>query len=334
MNSAPLISIIVPIYNVEKYVTRCIESLIAQTHKNLEIILVNDGSSDGSTIICEEFAKRDRRIKVIHKQNEGVSIARNIALDSCNGEYILFVDGDDFISPSMTSLLYESLISSKSDISSCGYIMYYEGPAPQFTPAEKSEAVLSGQSALEDMLYQKNIAAGPVAKLYKSELFNNIRYPAGIKYGEDLDVTYRVLSKSKRVVVVPNKEYYYQQRSNSAIQAPFNISRMSSLKVLSNVFEYVERNHPDLVPAVKDRILMEAIFIISTIPINAAFNKEREECFKIIKEYRHQTILSDKSKASHRVLALISLLGPNALTHLRNMKISLKNTKHKLKAGA
>jgi glycosyltransferase involved in cell wall biosynthesis len=322
----PLISVIVPIYNVEKYLSRCIESIINQTYKNLEIILVDDGSPDSSPAICDAFAEKDSRVNVIHKKNGGVSEARNVAIDVSQGVYILFVDGDDFMAPDMIELLCDTLRSNKADVSSCGYINHYkvvEAPLDQ----DNKERVLSGELALEDMLYQRSITTSPWGKLYKKELFNEIRYPLGAKNAQDLAVTYRLLSRSKTVVINSSAKYYYQQREDSAVRSSFTSKRMDALGFAKNILVYIENAHPSLISAAKNRLFMEALFIIVQIPHgkNISFSKEWRECKEVIRRCKKDVLLDRKSKIIYRLYALISFAGCRILSDVYRLKSDLRD---------
>ena len=210
----PLISVIVPIYNVEKYLNKCVDSIINQTYKNLEIILVDDGSPDNCPQICDEYAKKDKRIKVIHKENGGLSDSRNVGIQEAKGEYIGFIDSDDYIDSEMYEYLYNLIEKYSADISNCGHrdvgLVNEEGPLPE------DEIVLNSKEALELLSRDTWIKNFAVNKLYKKSLFidNNIEYPVG-KIMEDILTTYRLIEKAN-IIAVGNKNYYnYLKRDNS-----------------------------------------------------------------------------------------------------------------------
>ena len=210
-----LISIIVPVYNVDKYLDRCIESIRNQTIKNLEIILVDDGSTDNSSAICDSYAKIDKRIKVIHKENGGISSARNKGLECASGDYIGFVDSDDYISSVMYEYLYELLVNNKASVSCVREILVNEDEEVTFDDKMKDAIVMNNKDALKELLKGKVVNDFVWNKLYRRELFNDIRFPLDRKY-EDLATTYKIIRKSNRVVYSDIKLYAYVKRENSA----------------------------------------------------------------------------------------------------------------------
>ena len=202
-----LISVIIPAYNVEKYITRCMESLINQTYTNLEIILVDDGSTDNTSQICDKYAQKDDRIKVIHKQNGGQSEARNQALDIATGKYITFLDSDDYLSEDYIEYMYKLLKNNNADISVCGVqIVNFEDK--QYKIDETEVKIYNTEEALENMLYSEGIEVAVYSKLYPKQYFDDIRFPVGEKY-EDIAVIALLMNKAKKIVYGKKKCYFY-----------------------------------------------------------------------------------------------------------------------------
>lgn len=211
----PLISVIVPVYNVERYINRCIESIVEQTYSNLEIILVDDGTPDSSGIMCDEWAKKDDRIVVYHKQNGGLSDARNFGTDKANGELITYIDSDDYILPEYVEHLYNCLVEHNADISCCNFeYVYSEEREIGFNKNEELTGInkTSGKNACHDLLTSKNGFVYVVAwgKLYKKHLLKMYQYPVG-RYHEDEATTYKYLYSSDTVVLSEKKLYAYFQ---------------------------------------------------------------------------------------------------------------------------
>lgn len=216
-----LISVIVPIYNVEKYLRRCIDSVMMQTYKKIEIILVDDGSSDSCPEICDEYKKKDTRIKVIHKKNGGLSDARNKGIEFAKGDFISFIDSDDVISKTMIEYLYKNMIEYNADISVCNF-KYFCNEEELMTLQNEYESndvekVYSNIEALEILLDGKK-SYGDYAwnKLYKINLFNNVKYPY-MKKMEDIGTTYKLYYKSNKIVIGTSIKYFYFQRADSIL---------------------------------------------------------------------------------------------------------------------
>ncbi len=208
-----LISIIIPVYNVKDYLEKCLHSVCGQTYRNLEIIVVDDGSTDGSGEICDRFAQTDSRIKVIHQLNSGQSCARNKGLSIAQGKYIGFVDSDDWVEPDMYEFLCRLLEDNDADISVCAH--YIERTAT--TEVRYSSGMLtsfSGAEAVRAVIDDKRVRNYLWDKLYKRELFDEIRFPEGQIF-EDMAVSYRILHKAHRVVMQDCPKYHYLQREGS-----------------------------------------------------------------------------------------------------------------------
>lgn len=212
-----MISIIIPVFNVENYVGKCIESVLNQTYRNLQIILVDDGSTDSSGQICEEYAKKDSRILCFHKENGGLSDARNFALDKAKGKYISFIDSDDFVSKKYIDILYNNLVESDADISICNFIRINEGDLPTESiggdrKPRVFDKVESFYALFDNFLgYQFTVAC---CKLYKACIFDHIRYPKGRNY-EDTATAHLIYDKISKVVYEDVNLYYYLVRSSS-----------------------------------------------------------------------------------------------------------------------
>ena len=211
----PLVSIIVPVYNVEKYLKKCVQSIINQTYKNLEIILVDDGSSDNSGKICDEFAQKDNRIKVIHKTNGGLSDARNAGLDVMSGEWVSFVDSDDFIDKFHIENLYLQALRNHSDICVCGFKIVNEDYQTIRNIKVKFSDSLSGNLAFKYSLNSK-IDPSFCNKIFKSSLFKNTRFVKGICY-EDRELIHRIFYKVDRVSFLDSESYFYLKRVGSTM---------------------------------------------------------------------------------------------------------------------
>lgn len=211
-----LVSVIVPIYNVETYLSTCLDSVVAQTYTNLEILLVDDGSTDKSGAICDEYAKLDSRIKVIHQENKGVSAARNVALETCAGEYIMFVDADDYISEDAVAFLYHRLLEDGSDLA-IGQLAELNNERYHVNPRYDwmFDSRLSSGDALALLGTSRDLYGYPVGKLYRSKILDNLQFPT-LTCGEDAWIFPHVLARCSRISISSKIVYYYVQRASSA----------------------------------------------------------------------------------------------------------------------
>ena len=239
----PQISVIVPIYNVDKYLNRCIDSIINQIFTDIEIILINDGSFDKSPQICDDYARKDSRIKVIHKENGGLSDARNTGIKIARGRYLSFVDSDDYLDPSYLAVLFYAAQRNDCDISYCNYAIYKQdrGTHKTINVRKPLPGLTTGKKICKLTIKDFRSRSYVWNKLYRRELFfneDNIRFP--IMYFEDLATTPRLMYHANKVIVVDKCLYYYTKRKGSIV-SHLDIKKMSdyilSLGVLRNFFE-------------------------------------------------------------------------------------------------
>lgn len=212
------ISIIVPVYQVEKYISQCIESILSQTFTDFELILVDDGSKDNSGKICDEYATKDKRIKVIHKENGGAAVARNSGMDKATANYFTFIDGDDYIVPTMLECLYKTILEKDADIVACNYRYVFENGKKDFSTENKAE-ILSGKEIFYNRKNERNYGFWTVVwnKLYKAKTFKNVRFRCG-KYYEDEFWANDIFQMNIKVVTVSDCLYYYRQHSTSTMR--------------------------------------------------------------------------------------------------------------------
>lgn len=250
-NQEKLISVIVPVYNIKDYIEICIESLIGQTYRNLEILLVDDGATDGSGHICDRFAGQDNRITVLHKENGGLSDARNYAIDRAHGDLLAFVDGDDWIHPQMYELMLNVMESQEADVVTCWFEQQdKEFARQQYEQGDLDIKLLSGAGALCDIETPLVVAWN---KLYKKEIFENIRYPKG-KLHEDEYIIHRIFYQCKKVAVIDKPLYFYTIR-NGSIVAQMTSNRIdNAMEALADRVEFsANMNWTEVMQAVVTR---------------------------------------------------------------------------------
>ncbi len=214
----PEISVIVPVYNVEKFINRCVDSILAQSFTDFELWLVDDGSPDNCGMICDEYAQMDERVKVIHKKNGGLSDARNAALDVMQGEYVFFVDSDDWIAVDTLETMHSALMRTGAEVATGNMISVHENGMEKvlYSPTQV-ETVLKGEEVLSTLL-----RPNACNRLYKAEIFHNLRYPVGRLY-EDVFVYHKILSKIDSMVLTGKNSYYYFVRRGSIMNSTYNI---------------------------------------------------------------------------------------------------------------
>lgn len=241
---SPLVSVIVPIYDVEKYLQQCIDSICAQTYSQLEIILVDDGSPDDCGNICDSNAKLDSRIVVIHKENGGLSSARNAGLDIAKGEYIAFIDSDDTIHPQFIEILIGLCEQFECDIAQCDYLDVAENSLKLPLNTQQSIKLYNNRQSMHELCCTGNAAryGCPWNKIYKQILFENIRYPVG-RIHEDEFTTYLLLWNAKKIAVTNQYMYYHLRRETSIMGRPFSIDRLDVLDAFKERMEFLKNNN-------------------------------------------------------------------------------------------
>lgn len=257
-----LISVIVPIYKVEQYLNECVQSIVDQTYRNLEIILVDDGSPDRCGEMCEEWQKRDNRIRVIHKQNGGLSDARNAGLDIAKGEYISFVDSDDWIEADMLEIMLSQIKQSEADICACGIKNYCNGCFESWN----LKPLCGSAEVILKALYDDT--AYPVCsqnKLYKNTIWESIRFPTG-KLCEDAFTTYLLVDKAKKIVQIPDDLYCYRIREGSIMTTAFRPARMDEEEAWRKNYEYMALHYPGIKRKAFGFYLQKVDVLIHCIP--------------------------------------------------------------------
>lgn len=238
----PIISIIVPVYNVEEYLQRCIDSILNQSFKNFELILVNDGSTDNSLKICKEYLLNDPRVKIINKENGGLSSARNAGINIAKGRYIGFVDSDDWINKEMYKILYELCEKNNSDIAECRYTVT-TGNEMNLDNSSNLITILNNEEAIKSLY--TNTSYGSVVswnKLYRCELFKDIKFPEG-KLNEDQFTTYKLYYKSNKIVSIDKVLYYYFQSTKSIMRSEFTLKKLDAIEAIESSHKFFEENN-------------------------------------------------------------------------------------------
>lgn len=241
----PLISVIVPVYKVEPYLDKCISSTVNQTYRNLEIILVDDGSPDNCPAMCDAWAEKDSRIRVIHKTNGGLSDARNAAMAVATGELMAFVDSDDWIVPDMYEYLYQRLTEDNSDIAACGVQMVWEDKKLCRMLTRAGNCVLNQEEAMRAIIEESWLKQPVWYKLYKTALVRDILFPVE-KYHEDVFWSYQAVGRAKKVSVSDHIGYYYLQRGGSIMGEGYSLKRLDAIEGKVQRCAYMQERFPAL----------------------------------------------------------------------------------------
>lgn len=284
MKKEEKISIIIPIYNSEVYLDRCLNSIIKQTYENFEVLLINDGSTDASNEICEKYCKADSRFIYFYNENHGVAYTRNFGISHSTGDYITFVDSDDYISSYYLEILYKSLINTCSDISICmSKNVFKHNAIKQSNDFKYKTKVFSSNEALENMLCEHEIDTSFWGKLYKTSLFNNITIK-NYKIFEDLDTLYKIILKSKKICYVYTKLYFYFVRLDSLSHNHFSKENLYVLEILDNLEENL-KNNTNLKDAVLIRKMNANFYIIRNTKKCDSYNKQARNFIKKNRKY-------------------------------------------------
>lgn len=301
----PLISVIIPVYNVAPYLLRCLDSVVSQSYKKLEIIVVDDGSTDESGEICDTYAKNDKRIRVIHKKNGGLSDARNKGIVIANGEFITFIDSDDYVEKNHIETLIFNQCKYNSDIAISAHLVKY--PNRVIDTATHTEYEISPKETLERMLYSEGIDLSAWAKLYKAKLFRDIEFPKSRNY-EDAATTYRLIDKSNRISVISEPTYNYIIRSDGISQSSFSEKKLDLVISTKEMVDYIAGKYTNLQDACNRRM---AYAYLSTITqaVRAKATKPARQLLKELKPYRKSVLLDKRTPKRDKVALIVSYAG-------------------------
>lgn len=313
METQELISVIVPVYNVAQYLDACIISIQKQTYVHLEIILIDDGSTDESGIICDKYALEDNRIRVIHQKNEGLSSARNKGISICRGEYISFIDSDDFVNNGFIETMYKTMVDSGCDLVCMESVRFYDGDERnvysywnRINSQKEQYKVYLSEQILDIAFYQKLSITGAQLKLYKKKLFLNIRFPEG-RYYEDLATAYLFILCSRRVAVLYNRLYAYRVRKSSIMGGKFNERCLDCIWVGQKLVDDIGVIAPQLKNAACCSAFRINRIVFAKIPFRNIYQKNK--VWNEILAYRKMVLFDGNAQNYERMLALTSYFG-------------------------
>lgn len=315
MNEQFLVSIVVPVYNVSAFLDRCVQSIVNQNYTNLEIILVDDGSTDQSGDKCDQWGKKDSRIVIYHKENGGLSDARNFGIKKSSGQYIAFIDSDDYVLPNYVEMLVSILIDKEADISITDFFVTrnkeYMGKETRFLKTY----IYNAKDAIEVMCYQKYFGPSACGKLYRRECFENIQFPVGTLY-EDIAVMYKIFAMAKKIVYSPIKTYAYYKRSGSIVNGCFSVKKMNYVEHTEEMLEYINVTYPDIRNAAISRFVWANFHVLMQIPYTCKFEIYKTTLIKNIKKYGLNVLLNRKVRLSNKIIVFLGLINMNLLRYV------------------
>lgn len=305
----PLISVVIPVYNVEEYLQQCLDSVKSQTYENLEIILVDDGATDRSGSICEEFAKTEKRAVVIHQENQGLSGARNTGVSAATGEYIAFLDSDDWVSNEYIEYLYRLIADNNVQISSSRCFDYWDGSGVISNPEQGTilNVKLTTEEAIEELCHGIVLGSSAPDKMFKSELIKKYPFPLGKLY-EDLAIMYKVIGESNGVAYTTKKLSYYRRREGSIINESFSERHLFALQAAKEQLKYIKQNFPRQIKAGEAKCCCVITQIMPMI-----LESRRKDIYKQmkaeIKRYANSLLTDKKYAKKYKIRTLAVLCG-------------------------
>ncbi len=305
----PLISVILPIYNIEQYLPRCMESLEKQTYPNMEILMVDDGATDGCSALCDAYAAKDSRIIALHKENGGLSDARNYGIEHATGEYITCIDPDDYVDDDYVEYLYNLIDKYGTGMAICQHRVHYDnGDVKELGVDPDGQGVLDEaltcHDAIKRMCYHDVIDTSAWAKIYKRELFESVQYPKG-KIFEDIGTTYALMLQCDTIAVGYESKYNYMFHMNSIVNGSFSPRKFDMLEMTDKMGKEVLKVFPDLKQAVRRRRVYARFSTLNQMLGTEEYPKERERIIRFIMKNRRKILRDPLSPKRDKAAILL-----------------------------
>lgn len=307
-----LVTVIVPVYNVENYLQKCVESIIGQTYQNMEIILVDDGSSDRSCMMCDHWKEKDGRIIVVHKENGGLSSARNTALDICHGDYVFFLDSDDYLDKRAIEIMLGDAVEKEADIVETSFYHVYKDRC--FTKDRKK--VIKVMSTAEAIRYDLGASGGAIsacAKMFRKDIFASYRFAEG-RLNEDHYSIVDILSMAERIAIEPKPLYFYVHRRESITTSKFSARSLDDLEAANKNYNIIKARYPQVLDVAEFRIDISTLRIIDKIMFSEDW-KENPYLNELVNHVRRNKgrILKSRYATRNRKLSVLLLLANRSL---------------------
>lgn len=312
----PLISIVIPVYNVEAYLERCVQSVRGQDYLSLEIILVDDGSPDRCGELCDQYAGEDERIRVIHQKNGGLSAARNAGLAQATGQWVAFVDSDDYVSPDYISCLFGLRERFSADIAVCGFFDVRNGRVTPWRKPQGCDYATDAVSAVQNMLYTLDFDASACGKLFPLSIFRTLSFPIGKLY-EEVATTYRLLLSVQKVAITRAPKYYYVKHEASIVSSRYNERSKDMLEACQKIYEYAAHEKPELLPAATRKLVYACFYLLKTLGDDYPQHPELvKELYGILRKHRWSVFRDPLAPKRDKAAILITLFGQRAFCKL------------------
>lgn len=313
-----MISVVVPVYKVEKYLDKCVQSILAQTYKDFELILVDDGSPDGCPKMCDDYKTQDSRVRVLHKKNGGLSDARNAGTAIAKGNYITYIDSDDYVSGDYLKTLISLIKDNNADIAVTGIELFLEDKEPNKSNTSKVY-LYSKEEALEKMFYQDTLDTSACAMLLPINIAKNYPFPVG-KYHEDEFTTYKFYSAVDTVAVTTQKQYFYLQRPGSIMHI-FGKSSMDELDAADGLVLFCKEYFPQLVCAAESKKFSDYCqVLLSNNDIKQDYPQEYVRITDYLKAKKLQVLVDKRCRKKNRIAALLLLMGVEMLKFVNDIR--------------
>jgi glycosyltransferase involved in cell wall biosynthesis len=319
---SPKITIIVAVYDTEKYLNKCVKSIINQTYQNLEIFLVDDGSTDSSAAICDEFTSIDERIKVIHKTNGGQGSARNLALEAATGEWIGFVDSDDWIDADMYEFLLSKALAENADIVECGWKKVEVDGSVEFTTPPRN-TIIDREKAIHSLVYAgaEGVNTSVCNKIFRKCCVANIRFPLVRAY-EDDEFIHKVIWNAGNISINGKAKYNYLSRAESTMTAGFNLNKLALITVQENICEFLKENAPQYFYKAQKTLCSKQFYIIACLLKNPELEDHKSIAFQIEQDViaAYKSYMTNPILGNNKIILRLYRLAPSIARALLEYK--------------
>ncbi len=302
------ISIVIPVYNSEHYLSECLDSVVSQSYSDIKILLVDDGSTDSSGKICDSYASSDSRIKVIHTENRGVSMARNTGISESDCDYLSFIDSDDYVTPDYIEYMLKLITKDQADIAVCQRM--------KSTRKHKENKLLTdNQSCMSAFVKDAALDSVVWGKLYKRSLFDGILFPAGKRYEDEFTV-YMLIAKAERISIGCGQKYHYRKNLNSFMNRPFSDSDFELIEAMSEQKVFIEQNYPNLVSSANARIIYGVNKCAEKMAAAGIYREDLLSEMKMLYKAYENDFLKGKSSFSAKLFSIVASINLEAAMKL------------------